>query len=240
MKYLIITLITTLNFGLMAQNDQPAKTVTITAKAEIDVSPDQVIYSLNINQKRPSFEAAYDALDKEINKAINLLIKEKIKKDAIKTTTYNVQKSYRWKGDKRIDDGYTASSRLEAKDELDTRKINKVLSRFGKSSPDLNLNIGFSISDKLTEEINEKLLAMAVKRAKQKAKAICKALDKNLGEIESVVYNEIGVPRPVIQQKSMVSARSMAMEDSANYGSIESVKEIKMNLNIHTVWGIRD
>ena len=236
MKHLPFIALFFLQTSIMAQDNNPEKTVSITANAEMKVSPDQVVYSINISQKRSTFEQAYDALDKEINNAIDHLIKEKIKKDNIKTTAYNVQKSYRWKGDKRIDDGYTATSIIEAKNELDTRKINKVLARFAKNSPDLNLNVGFSISDELLEKSNEKLLTKAVKLAKRKALTICNALSKDLGTIHSVTYNEIGSSSPIVRQKSMMASR--AMDESAEYGSIENVKEINLNLNIHTVWGI--
>ncbi len=236
MKHLFFLFLLIFNTLLMAQNNTLNKTVTVTANATMEVSPDEVVYSININQKRPSFEQAYDALDKEINKAIDLLIKEKVKKSAIKTTTYNVQKNYRWKGDKRMDDGFIATSRIEAKTALDTRRINKVLARFGKVSPDLNLNIGFSISDDLLEITNEKLLTNAVIRAKKKANIICTALGKRLGDISSVTYNEGGYSRPVVYHKSMSRSSTMAMDENA--GSIENVKEIKMDLNVHSIWEI--
>jgi len=213
------------------------KTVSITAKAEVEVNPDEVVYGINISQKRATFEEAYNALDKEINHAIDMFLKEKIEKKNIKTTAYNVQKNYRWKDSKRIDDGFIATSRLEAKNELDTRKINKVLSRFAKGSPDLNLNVGFAISDALMEKSNDDLLTKAIKRSKKKAGRICDALDKDLGGIISVEYSEVGSQRPVYYQKNMTNARAMSVADESHSG-IENVKEIKLDLSVHTIWSI--
>ena len=236
MRNVIIILILLSNITLLAQQPPMNKSVTITAKAEQEVSPDQVVYSINITQKRNTFEEAYNALDKEINKAIDILLKEDIKKKAIKTTAYNVQKNYSWSNNKRQDDGFLASSRMEAKNALDTRKINKVLARFGKESPDLNLNIGFAISDDLLESMNDVLLTKAIKRAKNKAKLICDALDKKLGEIVTVDYSEVSSQRPVYFQKNMANARAMSASDE--HGAIENVKEIKLDLSVHTVWSI--
>ncbi|MEE9372418.1 MAG: SIMPL domain-containing protein [Saprospiraceae bacterium] len=237
MRIIPVLIILLINISLLAQQIPMNKTVTITAKSEMNVNPDQVVYSININQKRKSFEEAYDALDKEINNAIDMFLKEKIDKDQIKTVAYNVQKNYRWTKGKRSDDGFVATSRLEAKNKLDTRKINKVISRFAKGSPDLTLNIGFSISDDLMEESNEKLLTKTIKRAQKKARRICDALGKKVDDIVSVEYNEGGGQRPVYYQQNMMKSRSMD-ESESHYGAIENVKEVKINLSVHTVWAI--
>jgi uncharacterized protein YggE len=214
MKGFPILIFLLMNTSLLAQQSPMNKTVSITAKAEVEVNPDEVVYGINISQKRATFEEAYNALD-----------------------NYNVQKNYRWKDSKRIDDGFIATSRLEAKNELDTRKINKVLSRFAKGSPDLNLNVGFAISKDLMEKSNGDLLTKAIKRSKKKASRICDALDKDLGGIISVEYNEVGSQRPVYYQKNMANARTMSVADESHSG-IENVKEIKLDLSVHTVWSI--
>jgi len=219
--------------SIMAQRNNTEKIVSVTAKADKKVSPDEVLFSIDIRHKGTTFEEAINSLDHTISQAKNLLLKERIDKDKIRTTTYNVNKNYYWDNGKRKDDGYMATSRLEAKHKLDTKVINKVLKRFGKESPDLNLNVAFTISDDLLEKSKNELLRLAIKRAKSKAKNICYALDKELNDIKSVDYDESGC-RPVYQKNfEAMNMRAAAVDEHA---PIENVREMQLSLSVHTKW----
>lgn len=223
--------------SMNAQEKHREKTVSVSATAETKVNPDEVVFSVSINKKGATFEEATRDLDKEISQAKRILTKEKIDEDKIETTTYNVNKNYYWDNGKRIDDGYMATSMLEAKNELNTKLINKILSRFAKESPDLNLNLAFSISDDLMEKTRNELLKKAVRRAKSKAEAICDALGKDIQDIQSVNYSEDG-GRPVYQ-KSYADSRMMrtasAQEDAP---PIENIKDVNLSLSVQTIWTI--
>ena len=234
MKQINLILCFLAGISLTAQQNVMEKIVKVTALAEKQVSPDEVIFSIDMNQKEATFEAALNALDKVISETKSILIKAKIDENQIKTTAYNVRKNYFWDKGKRRDDGFMATSRLEAKNKLDTRIINRVLAQFAKESPELNLNVTFSISDELLERSKDELLSKALHRASSKAEIICAAIGKKLKDIKSVEYSEVGA-RPVYQ-KSMVNASAMRMSVDAEHAPVENVKEIKLSLSVYTEW----
>ena len=222
-----------LSMATIAQQVSMEKTISISAAAKEKVNPDQVVFGLNVEQKGANFEEAVKQMDKTINEAKKILLKKKIDKSDIKTSTYNVQKNYYWENGKRHEDGFIGRSRLEAKTKFNTKLINDVLSKFGKESPDLNLIVSFAVSDDLQEATKNELLGKAVIRAKNKALQICHVLGKQLKDVKNITYNEGGnLP---IHQKNY-GAANMRAASAQEMAPVEYVQEVELSLTVQTIW----
>lgn len=87
-----------------------ADTVTVSGKAEIRTVPDKASISAGIELSEKTPEAANESLRRKADAVASALREAGIAEEDISTAYYSVDRKYRWDGDERIEDGYSAEA----------------------------------------------------------------------------------------------------------------------------------
>lgn len=169
------------------------KTITVTGRGGIHVSPDVTRIELDLVSIHESYEEAYlqatantDKLSK-IMKEVNLStsLPKTIRFDIDKKTEAEYDKFHNYTGEKFIGFGLTHKVKIDLG--MDNMILNNVIQLIGKYLKQAEINIGYTVKDYRPSQL--KMLDRAVKDAKEKADVMAKACGCSLGLVKSINYS---------------------------------------------------
>lgn len=178
---------------LLAQNTFAAElpqagVIETSASSSISVEPDTVQLSLTVRTEERSAALAQEKNAAAVSKAIDLLVREGIHKERIKTTTYSTYSYTKTTGEKNADEVtvYSTNSSLEVKlSELD--KVGEILNKLAGIN-ELNVNsVNYSVQD--FAKYKEQLIAAAIADARQSIQYSADALGVKLDKVNSLSVN---------------------------------------------------
>ncbi|MEM4182131.1 MAG: SIMPL domain-containing protein [Candidatus Pacearchaeota archaeon] len=175
---LTLIIIVALSVFALLQIKSPQKsTISSTGEAEISVIPDKVVLYLNIETNGSNSKEANEKNSKIYDDLIDSLEKIGIKKEEIKTSSFNIFEDVEWTSYGKKSRGWKAVHSLEIKlNSTEGEKIGKVI--------DEVVGVGAIISwinFELSKDLEIKTKAEAIKLASQDARARAEALVSGQG-----------------------------------------------------------
>lgn len=223
--------------AIMARNDlkkwyfigKPVDTrdfISVEGEGKVLAVPNVALINVGVDTENKEIPLAQNENTKKMNKIIDYLQKNNIRKGDIKTVSYNIYPQYDYLDKGRVLKGYKVSHSIQIKIR-DLSIIGKILDFVAKAGANNIGNIVFKIDDpkKLIAEAREK----AIKNAKNIASILAKELGVKLGKIIS--YNESHGgqnPPPVFIKSNVMGAPNQEFSPSVEKGS----QEIKVFVNI--------
>lgn len=202
-KFLIFTLLT------LSFNGWGSRTVAVSGKCEIKVTPDRGSVQLRMEKTTDSVNASV----KEVTQKINLLrvaIKKMNLKDLeLSTTQFNVSPHHEWQNNKNVFKGYKATQGLE----VITSEISRLAEVMGSAAKigitgTENYRTFLSLQKSQAEYLN--CLDVASVDAHKKAERLAKKLGAKLGEVETIVESQPQVqsPGPIMMMEASMAKSS--------------------------------
>jgi len=166
MKKYVYILIALLLSACNQSDSDNSVLLNIRATGEIDLVPDMASVTVNISCIYKDIAASNECARKNIDTLFALFDKHKISKDDYHSSRVNLEKSYSWRNNSNIFDGYRSSSTIgvEFKDiEVMGQVITKMMGM--KNAEVSGLNYSHSKIDALTNDAYLKALGNAGKLA---------------------------------------------------------------------------
>ena len=169
----------------------------VTGKGQLNLVPDQVRLSLEIEGTCPEYLDAVETASKKTKQLQEILKKLGFSKTDLKTTAFNVSPDYEryevWdderaekKWESRLE-GYEYRQTMKLEFDRDNERMGKILYALAHSSAHPEIRISYTIKDQ--EAAKNNLLAKAVVDAKSKAVILAKAANVELLGIQSMDYS---------------------------------------------------
>jgi uncharacterized protein len=195
MRQLIIPVVAFLCFGFssFAQEVDKLPAITVSGKAEIQVAPDEVVFSLNVTKTNKDLQIAKRSNDESVGKIIELTKRFSVLQQNIKTDYISVQMKYESvrnaktrifdeDGDeigKKIFKGYEVSKTVIIR-LTDVSRFEEFFDEILKTGLSEVNSVKFETS-KLREN-RDKVRELAMKAAKEKATAMAAAVGQTIGK----------------------------------------------------------
>ena len=112
------------------------RTMIITGKSQLSISPDMVRLSFKILTQETAYSQALDFLSDNANSLIEVLTSNGFKKDEIKTTRYSIHRWTRYQNGQELNLGYEGEHQLYVEFKIDNTRINEIINMFGKQIGD--------------------------------------------------------------------------------------------------------
>ena len=169
-----------------------SRKITVKGVGSFKAKPDYVVLSLTLDTIRMNYEKAMNREAEKLELLTNALTSIGIKKDAIKTTNFNVETRYESEKDvnnnyKRVFKGFVCHHNLKVGFDFDSKFLTEALQAVASSIAHPEFTIHFTVKN--PNDINEELLRSATKNALKKAEILCDAANCKLGELHSIDYN---------------------------------------------------
>ena len=203
-------------------------TFDVTGEGIAAAVPDIAQISLGIEVESPTVTQAQQQANKTINNISTALQSIGIKKENIKTTSYNVYPKREYKEGESTIDGYQVSVNLLVEVD-DLEKINQAIDVATSLGANQIGQLNLTISDDEKEKLLQQARKEAVKNAKQQAHELTTAAGVKLGKIVNIHENLPLASRPVYEM-----ARS---DQEGDYGGGETQiqpgeSEIKVSITL--------
>jgi len=170
--------------------------VTVNGMGTVKVKPDIAYINIGVEIFDTDAKKAQDENAKLMDKVIDLVKKDGIKEEDIKTIGYNIYKSSKYEpmsyGQKenRIE-GYYARNVVEIT-VRDINNVGKIVDTAGKAGANVISNIRFGISDE--EKYYNEALKLAMKNASSKANTILSTFGAKADKPYRIQENSYGAP----------------------------------------------
>ena len=220
LPFLTIVLLGLILSPTMAQNHTPNSPalITVTGKAEVFATPDEVHFTIEIYNEGEDLVAAKQENAAMASKAIKYLKSEGVAEKHIQTQYINVSVQYRDRD--RLNPRYTARQSISVclKEVDKFEAVNIGLLEIGITG----IN-GPNFKSTREDELLETVRLDALKDAKKKAEALAAAVGQKIGPAYSITD---------VDQNSggnLVYARAMAMDSAESSGPGIALGEIKIS-----------
>lgn len=211
-----------LGMSLMGMSGVASANVSVphlqtTGHGEVTALPDMAVFSVAVEELRPTAKAAKEAADKAVTAFVDRLLKEGLDRSQIQSANINLQPQYHYPKDQEPElKGYRASRYITVTvNSLD--KLNTYLDNaLGDGINRIN-NIELKVSNE--KEYQDQARQAAVKDAMEKAKSLADGFGEKLDGVWQINY-QTSYPRPVMMRMAMDAP---AMEKSMGYQDTQIV-----------------
>lgn len=161
----------------------------VSGEGKVFVTPDIAKITVGINETGSQLKVVQDNVSKKSNDLTGALEKLGIKKEDIKTTSYNLYPEYDYQSNPNRVIGYRVSVSYEITIE-DFDKVNDVIVTATTAGANMEGNIGFEINEKTKKEKVQEARKLAADDAKDKAVGLSNAAGITLGKVINVSESE--------------------------------------------------
>lgn len=221
-----------LNMPVWADIDEPH--VTAYGTATVEVVPDEMFWSLKINNRGTSIEEIAKQHSKVVLSVLSFLSETGVAKDDTQTSMMRFGENWEYTNGRRVQKGYFASSQVTFK-LTDFTKYQHLWIGLSKIKDMSIQNIGYGYSKRIEAENKARIDALLV--AKEKAHAMAKTLSVDLGDPLVIEDNQSFV-EPLRSKKLMASDAGLG-PGSQDAGGI-ALGKILIKSNVKVVYLIRD
>ncbi len=168
------------------------RTIKITGKGEIAVSPDRIRLSMNVKSVDPSYEQTVKKSAEDTKILRNAVKSAGLNPKELKTARFSVDTAYeeytdqngRWK---RKFIGYEYRHALFITFPNDNKLLGKILYALANCPVDVEFSIAHTVEN--TKKVKNMVLEKAVEDAREKAEVLTKAAGVALQEIVTIDYS---------------------------------------------------
>ena len=163
------------------------RTIIITGKSQLNISPDMIRLSFKIIIQETAFSQVLNFLSDNANSLIDVLTSHGFNTNEIKTTRYTIHRWTKYQNGQELNLGYEGEHSLFVEFKIDNTKINEIINHITEKVPCVSINISYSCSK--LEQYDKELLELAIKDAQDKAKFIAKTSGVKLKQILNINYS---------------------------------------------------
>lgn len=203
----------------IGQEVESQNTITVSGQGKVYAKPDLAIINFAVVTERNTVGKSLEVNKEKMNKVIETLKQQGIKKKDIKTTTFNIQPRYEWhetikEEGERVLAGYEVTQRLEVK-LRNLEKVGSIIQEATNAGANRVGNISFTIEDK--DKFKKQAKEKAIEEAKSKAQETASQLGISLSKIVNFSEN-VYSPRPYsdVRMEAMQGKGSPQVEPGQN------------------------
>ena len=206
-------------------------TFDVTGEGLAAAVPDTAKINLGIEVENPSVTQAQQEANKAINNISEKLISIGVKKEDIKTTSYNVYPKREYKEGKSTINGYQVNVNLSVEID-DLEKINQAIDSATSMGANQIGQLNLTISDDEKKKLLQQARKEAVKNAKQQATDLANAAGVKLGKIVNLRENIPLASQPVYEMAKNTFQDSGGGETQIQPGKSEVKVAITLSYEI--------
>jgi len=192
-------------FSLSAQEIDKLPVITVSGTAEVQIAPDEAVFSIDVTKINKDLEAAKRLNDESVGKILELTRRFSISPQNVQTTQITVDMKYESIRDAKTrvfnDDGEEIGKRVFIGYEVSKSVTVRLteLSRFEEFFAEV-LQTGVSAVNSVRFETSklrenkDKAREMAMKAAKEKATAMAAAVGQTIGRAIKITEGNVGGP----------------------------------------------
>ena len=213
------------------------RTVRITGKGKIIITPDQVIFSLNQSQVKKDYDEAGAEAASAKNELDDVLRSIGIDVKNLKTVRFSIDAEYT--SYKRNDEwkrkliGYRYSHQMKLKLDLEHKMIADFLRAVSKMRYMPEFDMNYSLKN--PENAKNMLIKDAIKDSRIKALSLTKALGVELGEVINIDYSWMHVD---IMSRNYSAVECDAMMLSGSVKMSMEPDDIELEDSVTVIWVI--
>lgn len=193
----------------------------VTGEGKVFVTPDIAKITVGVQESGASLKTVQDNLNKKSAAITDAVKNLGVKKEDIKTTSYNLYPQYDYQNSPNRLTGYQVSTTYEITIK-DFDKINDLIVIATGAGANMEGGINFEINEVTKKEKLQEARSLAAVDVKEKAQGLASAAGINLGKVinisESQGSNEI---RPLPAMGGAVTLDKLAVEPSIQAGQTE-------------------
>jgi len=181
----LLLILVTMGYGL-AQSSVQRSLVSVVGEGEMTISPDQVLFTLEVITLDKDLVAAKKANDASVAKTLAVARAQQIPDQDVQTVNFTITPKYsnpREGRGERVFIGYEITKRIL----ITLKDLNKIDSFLGNVlGSGVNRVVDISFENSQIRKYTEQVRAMAVKNAQEKARAYAQQLGQNIGKAFSI------------------------------------------------------
>ncbi len=170
---------------------EKTRTVRVTGRAVLRVTPDQICIYLTLEGQDQNYELAVEKSAEKTRAVKESLATVGFDSEDIRTTRFSIDPEYEGYDEngvwKQRFTGYRFNHGLKVLFDADKEKLGQVFSALAHCSAKPEFRVSYRVKDQ--EKAKSELIAKAVEDAKEKAKVLADASEVSLKEIISIDYS---------------------------------------------------
>ncbi|MEJ8755876.1 SIMPL domain-containing protein [Pontibacter sp. H259] len=174
------------------------KTIMVKSVGEVETLPDVATFHINLNCLQKSVKASKQCLVDKSNELNKKLLSFGIKQEDILTNAVNMNKSYSWRNNTQVFEGYNSSTTIF----VTLRDINKLDQIYTELLENRNLDLGgLAYSHSKLDSLKNEAYVDALKKANTLADKLLAELPSSEKEILKIGNVEISASMPETNQQ---------------------------------------
>ena len=227
MKKILSVLIFVMALNLPAWAEDTDPRVTVYGTAVVEVTPDEMNWSLKVSNKGPGIEALAEQHSEIVLSVLSFIGKAGVAKDDTQTTMMQFGENWEHSNGRRVQKGYFASSRITFK-LTDFSKYQYLWTGLAEIKDMSIQNISYGYSKRT--EAQDKARVDALLAAREKAVTMAKTLDVRLGA-PLVIEDDPSYAEP--RRSNMMMAEAAGFKSGSQgggyaLGKIEVMSRVKI------------
>jgi len=166
--------------------------IRVQGRGRASQAPDRIILKFDISQINKEFCDAVSQCNSRVEGIRSVVASVGLDPKTLKTTSFQVDKTYEYEKDKKIHTGYEAIHHTRIEFDLDKTLVARLMNSITIGGYKPKLSTTFTIQD--PEELRCRVLENAVLNASRRADAIARSANLCLGPIQLMEHDAIGIP----------------------------------------------
>ncbi len=193
-------------------SERAPKTLLIKATGEVDATPNKASFSAGLFCLEPTVEASKQCLVEKSNRLIAQLQSLGVSKKDIKTTAVDLNKSYTWRNNSNIFEGYRSSTTLVVTIR-DLKALDKIYTALlGNGNLELS---GLAYENADFDSLENEAYAIALKKSEVLAGKLLEKLPEDKMEVIRIANVEIQSPEvPMYRHGNAVAVEQASADKS--------------------------
>jgi len=166
--------------------------IRVQGRGKATQTPDRIILKFDISQIEKEFTDAVKGCNERVEGIRYAVASVGLDPKTLKTTSFQVDKTYEYVKDQKIHTGYEANHRTCIEFDLDKTLVARLMNSITIGGYKPKLSTAFTIHD--PEALRCKVLENAVRNASLRAETIARSANLRLGAIQLMEHDAIGIP----------------------------------------------
>ena len=213
------------------------KTIMIKSFGEVETLPDMATFHVNLNCLDKSIKASKNCLVDKSNELHSRLQSLGVSKDDILTTSVDLNKSYTWRNNSSVFEGYRSSTTVY----ITVKNVENLDEIYTELLENRNLELGgLSYSHSKIDSLKNDAYVDALEKSQILADRLLEEMPETKKEILKIGNVEIQASMPVRNEDNIQDQSEMAENAAANARSIAISKgTVKINATLYVEYQIK-